>query len=295
MLSYLETFFNEFDFPQDSREFLTDAYVQLAKNDKANKFLTQAAETYRKDFNCDYLDMLENCKLIAEETAIHEYTVSLLLYICLTKYSKKHYEKHGYSEELWHNTFVDLRYKLIECKLIKGIHGTFVARWISGFFALTRFGFKRLQFEISEAKRDYKYANKEIKANDPVINVHIPRTGTPLTPAEVEKDFKAAAEFFKDSFKNSPVAFACHSWLLFEKLKDFLNAKSNIVAFMNKFDIIFTDYLEAGNYNQVWRLFDVDYKDSLDNLPEDTSLRRAYKQYLKDGGKWGAGYGIFFA
>ena len=89
--------------------------------------------------------------------------------------------------------------------------------------------------------------------------------------------------------------FTCHSWLLYEKLREFLRKTSNIVAFMNKFDIIHTDYLEKGDYSQVWRLFDVDYNGNLDDLPEDSSLRISYKKYLKEGGKWGEGYGIFFA
>ena len=83
--------------------------------------------------------------------------------------------------------------------------------------------------------------------------------------------------------------------MLYEKLREFLRESSNIIAFMNKFDIVYTDYLEEGDYNQIWRLYDVDYSGNLDDLPEKTSLHRAYKQYLKDGGKWGAGYGLFFA
>ena len=86
----------------------------------------------------------------------------------------------------------------------------------------------------------------------------------------------------------------CHSWLLFEKLRDYLRDTSNIVSFMNNFDIVYTEHLELGDYSEVWRLFDVDYNGKLDDLPENSSLRRSFKQYLKEGGKWGEGYGIFF-
>ena len=114
-------------------------------------------------------------------------------------------------------------------------------------------------------------------------------------PSEYEEDFEAAKIFFKKSFTATPMAFSCHSWLLNEKLREFLSEKSNIISFMNKFEIVYTDFHEVGNYNQIWRLFDVDYNGNLQNLPADTSLRCAFKKYLIEGGKWGAGYGIFFA
>ena len=36
----------------------------------------------------------------------------------------------------------------------------------------------------------------------------------------------------------------------------------------------------------------MDYTGNVNDYPEDTSLRRAYKQYLLDGGTTGAGFGV---
>ena len=44
----------------------------------------------------------------------------------------------------------------------------------------------------------------------------------------------------------------------------------------------------------MWRLFDMDYTGDLDDFPGDSTLRRNYKQFLKDGGRVGEGYGVFF-
>jgi nicotinic acid phosphoribosyltransferase len=43
---------------------------------------------------------------------------------------------------------------------------------------------------------------------------------------------------------------------------------------------------------RVWRLFDMDYTGNIEDYPENTSMRRAYKQYLLDGGRTGEGFGI---
>ena len=295
MLDHINNFFEEFDFPADTVAVLTSAYKAIYNDDVSKGIFDRFIGEYSESVNIDYNLMLDKCAEIAERLRLHEYTVKLLIYVCLTKPLRDHYYKAGYTSEIYRRTVLDLKYKLIECKLIKGIDGTFVANWISGFFNMTRFGFNRLQFEVKTCKADYISGDKSVKVGDPAIIVHIPRTGTPLDPAECEKDFEAAKEFFMDCFKDTPMVFTCHSWLLYEKLREFLRETSNIVSFMNKFDIISTDYLDFGDYNQVWRLFDVDYSGDLDDLPENSSLQRAYKQYLKDGGRWGAGYGIFFA
>jgi hypothetical protein len=294
MINHIEKFCNEFGFPVESRDALLSTYNKIIVDKESNELLSTAIRDYQNNYNCDYKKYLTDCERIAQIIEVHEYTVKLLLFVTFSKALKEHYIKNGYDDQLYYSTMLDLKYKLIECKLVKGVDGTYVANWLTGFFALTRFGFNRLQFEIRPAKLDYTSNGNSIKAGDPVINVHIPRTGTPLTPTEFEEDFDKAASFFSESFTDRPIAFVCHSWLLYEKLREFLKETSNIIAFMNKFDIIFTDYLEFGDYSQIWRLFDVDYSGNLDDLPEDSSLRRAYKQYLKDGGKWGAGYGIFF-
>ena len=294
MQKYIEAFLEEFDYPLDSREVLAAAYDVISKNAEASDLFNRALSEYKKNINCDYGAYLDECKVISEDINLHEYTVKFLFFICLSRELRNHYKNNEYSDEMYHSAMLDLKYKLIECKLVKGINGSFVANWFSGFFNLTRFAFKRLQFEVKGAKIDHKSGDKSIKAGDPIIVIHIPRTGTPLSPTECDEDFNKAKEFFKDSFTDTPIAFSCHSWLVYEKLREFLSDKSNIIAFMNRFEICYTDFHDLGNYSQVWRLFDVDYNGDLNDLPEDSSLRRAFKKYLIDGGKWGAGYGIFF-
>ena len=69
---------------------------------------------------------------------------------------------------------------------------------------------------------------------------------------------------------------------------------SNLEYFKERFEIIHTHLYEKGDYSEMWRLFDMDYTGNLNDFPGDSSLRRAYKQYLLDGGQVGEGYGVFF-
>ena len=91
------------------------------------------------------------------------------------------------------------------------------------------------------------------------------------------------------------MAFTCCSWLLYPDNLDILPEKSNVRKFMLEFDIINKFDDKPGEYADMWRLFDMDYTGNFDDYPEDSSLRRAFKAHLKNGGKTGEGYGIFFA
>jgi hypothetical protein len=190
---------------------------------------------------------------------------------------------------------LDLKYKLKECELVKGIVGSFVCFWFGGFFRLQRFALGRLQFEIIPSKYNYERNGKSIKIGDPIINVHIPRTETPLLHEKCIEAYSMAKKFFADKFSDSPVAFCCSTWLFSPAILEMLNATSNIKLFSADFDIIESGYREPGEYKDIWRLYDMDYTGDLSILPEDTSFRRAYKQYLINGGREGHGYGIFFA
>ena len=186
------------------------------------------------------------------------------------------------------NTVLDLKWKLIECKDIKGIRGSFVAGWFGGFFKLERFALGRMQFQIITIDRDYeKYGVKLVGGVSRVIDVHIPKDGTPLDKESCEKSYAMAREFFKEEVgENAP--FVCHSWLLFPENKNLLSPRSNLYRFFSEYDIVDFGYDEGGD---LWRLFDTNEVNPY-RLPADTSMRRAYIEHLKNGGRVGWGFGI---
>ena len=91
-----------------------------------------------------------------------------------------------------------------------------------------------------------------------------------------------------------PIPFFCESWLIYSKMDDLLPQRSNIRTFKERFEVIHDHLYEKGDYSEMWRLFDMDYTGDLDDFPGDSTLRRNYKQFLKDGGQVGEGYGVFF-
>ncbi|MBQ7830967.1 MAG: hypothetical protein IJ393_02695 [Clostridia bacterium] len=95
-----------------------------------------------------------------------------------------------------------------------------------------------------------------------------------------------------DKIPNKQVVFVCHSWLLYTPTLEIFPKHSNTYRFSHEFDVLWDEHNKVGEYSSAWRLFDMDYTGNVNDYPEDTSLRRAYKQYLLDGGTTGAGFGV---
>lgn len=295
MREYLSWFFKEFAYTDDEVAALTAGYNGIYENPEAALIFDGVLAVYRQNYSCDYRALLLECDKAAELCGVHSYTVRLLAFICMSRRLRELYCEKGIDLAIWHNSMLDLKYKLIECKLVKGIYGSFVASWFDRFFNMTRFALGRLQFEVVPFKRTYERDGKRLAPDSPVINVHIPRTETPLDRQSCLDAYAMAREFFKDSFQETPMAFVCGSWLLFDKLRDFLPETANIIRFMNDYHVTETVFADEGDYKSLWRIFDMECPDDLDALPENTTLRRAYKSYAKSGGRLGTGYGVFFA
>ena len=287
MRSYIDSFMRECDYPEDAIPFLLDAYDKIISS--SDGLLCLVAE-YEADYKIDYEAALSKIKEISLESGVHEYTGALLLFICYTRGLRAHYEREGISLDLFLPSVLDLKYKLDECKCVYGIVGSFVAKWFSGFFNLTRFALGRLQFEIVEFGGEYDNGELKLTPKSKVINVHIPRTLTPLDRKSTIESYRLAAEFFGPRLDGS-IAFTCSSWLLFPRHREMLKDGSNILAFMNDYDIVSSG--EYSNYNEVWRLFDKNYDGDPSHLPTDSSLRRAYVDLISRGECTGWGKGVF--
>lgn len=289
MREYLISFFDEFSY--DARDTLTllDTYEKISECEVARELLLATLSAYGENYKLDYnTEILSRAKRISEITGIHSYTVELLVFICMTKSLRKYYALEKIGMQIYRDSVLDLKWKLEECKAVKGICGSFVAPWFVGFFDLTRFALGRLQFEL--IKFPFEYDNDGIllkKDESLVINVHIPRTGTPMDKESCDLSYARAREFFKGEVgENCP--FVCHSWLLFPENKNIVPPHSNTYRFMSEYLVWKWEYNDG---EDLWRLFDTDEKDP-GKLPADTTLRRCYVDHLKRGGRVGWGLGI---
>ena len=296
MREYVVNFLNDFDYPEEAKKELIEAYDILVSDEFCKAELDAIMKLYEADIKFDYGIIFKKTPEMEKKCGVHHYKTELIVFILFSKHLKSLYKAENIDESIWFNSMLDLKYKLLECKAVKNMWGSFVAWWFPGFFQLNRFALGRLQFETNAYDQaDYTKDGKTVKKGDTVIGVHIPRTLTPLDKPSYDAAFDMAREFFKDKMGGAPMAFTCCSWLLYPDNIDILPEKSNVRKFMLEFDIINKFDDKPGEYADMWRLFDMDYTGNFDDYPEDSSLRRAFKAHLKNGGKTGEGYGIFFA
>ena len=290
MQSYLKEFFREFDYDRADADYFLSAYDSICASDEARAGFYTALSAYDGDMECDFGELLRAASTAGGAVGLHPYTAELLLCFCLSRRLRAYYAERGIADGVYATTILDLRYKLEECKRVKGVRGSFVASWFSGHFALRLFGLGRLQFEWVDFKRDYQKDGRRLTPDSRVLNVHIPGSGAPLTEEACEDAYARAYDFFcrKDGL---PCAFVCHSWLLFREHENMLSEASNIRRFMEDYTLVQTG--EYDDYSQLWRLFDCQYTGNVDDLPADSSLRRAYIDLIRRGEKTGFGLGIY--
>ena len=82
----------------------------------------------------------------------------------------------------------------------------------------------------------------------------------------------------------------CGSWLLYPRHREFLPEKSNILKFLNDFEIV--SWEEKENFGDAWRVFGRYADLPFEQLPRDTSLRKAFAEWLCSGRKTGSGFGF---
>ena len=106
--------------------------------------------------------------------------------------------------------------------------------WLSRHFEAKIFRLGRLQFCMGDVHEDIP--EKGLRKGDPILEIHIP-FGPKLTEEEARKSLAMAKEFFAAHFPEYDYkCFTCHSWLLDDKLKDYLDPGSNILKFSALFE-----------------------------------------------------------
>ena len=290
MRKYLVSFFNDFEYDSTDAEFLLFTYDRIVGREDTLAVWNEAIGMYERNYNCDFELIISLAQEVAQRLDMHTYTAELLVFICLSRHLKELYDKQGIDPSIFHNSMLDLKYKLDECKTVKGIVGSFVAWWFPRFFNLERVALGRLQFEVDSFGHYYEQNGHILTPDSKAINVHIPRTLTHLTSESCDEAFKMAKEYFKGEV-SEPCPFICHSWMLYSGNKDILPEDTNVRKFMSRFDLF--DYADDPNLEDLWRIFDTDEKDP-NKLPTDSRMRKAYVDHLKNGGQIGWGHGVFF-
>lgn len=282
MKQYILDFMTQYDYPQPAIEAVIDAYNILKDNAQFNYIL----ENYYTDETIN-----EDCKdgllyTLCRDLQVNFFTAKLLLYICLSPNLKQMYIDSGYSEDFWCENIGDLKLKMTECYNVHKIWGLFSNGWFPSVFRMDTFTLGRMSYNVRVYDGDdFTVGGRKVKAGDKLICVHIPSSGKPFDREARLASYKRAYEFFGVSL------FRCETWLLYPPNKEILNERSNIISFMNDFDIVKS--YEYDDDHILWRIFGDKYNLPANELPRDSSLRKAYADFLANGNKLGAGVGYF--
>lgn len=290
MKNYLIDFLKKFEFPLDSHKAFTDAFDKIASKEEYLSRFKSLLKIYADDMDCDYVKLVDDGDLLASECGVHPYTFKIILHIFMAEILRGYYKRKNIPESYWYDSMLDLRYQAETCKLVKDIWGAFCGYWFIYFFQLKRFSFGRLQIEIIDFNREYDKNGLVLSKDSKVFNVHIPRTGGKLDKNEVDRAYEDAMEFYKKYFNFNSNVFFCHTWLLFPDNLSVLKPDSNMAKFINDYDVFEVELKD--DYQELYRLFDMEYTGDVSVLPTNTSLQRAYIEWIKQGKKIGIGCGI---
>jgi hypothetical protein len=292
MHSYIVTFCNEIRFPEEAIQDLLQNYNELSAKENWLDRFNELVEYFKKNNSKDKHEAIfSQLDEVAKLSGLQNYSVHMLYLIALSIHTRKLYEEKNISFDIYLDSMSDLRAKLMECYELYGVWGTSVGWWEIDLFNLNLIALGRLQFELIPYQGEYTNGTHRLKQGDMVLNVHIPSLG-PLLYEDCKASFKKAALYFRDYFKERPVTFVCHSWLLYPEHRLFLPPNSNILKFMSFFDIISSEISE--DKSDLWRVFYKDWEKDPIDLPRNTSIQRAYADWLMNGNKIGMGYGVFF-
>lgn len=262
----------------DNREFYQRIGVtgRMAEAAESVKMPDGDYEAYKRLVFADPERFCKNVRLLGGYRQIFLY-----LYLRFAADAREAYEKAGIHEKIYWDTMGDIAVWADNCLRQYGEAGIEEAEWLWRHVTMRLFRLGRLQYEIIAPAEDITCNQREVKAGQRALNLHIPQ-GSPLFPAQCVESLREAEDFFQGYEE-----ITCHSWLLNPVLKQLLGADSNIVRFQSLFDIY---SLDASSRQAEERVFGR-VEEKPDRYPERTSLQKALKRYLLEGGRVGSGYG----
>lgn len=277
-VKFLQHFLEKEDFPATARE----ALVQAARSipDKLDAILSFYEQSY------DHEATVPMVKQLHKNSGVHEYTIWMILLILAAEKARPFYK----TEEIYWNTFCDLRYKAQECFDVYGIWGTFVAHWYPIFFNGSIVKMGRMEYQIRKCpfKTPQTVMGITVNPGDPILALHIPTSFEPFDKEARIESYRMAWRYFCPDGR--PLVCVCGSWLLYDQYEEVFVPGSNINSFRKEFHMLYSK--PADTFTNCWRVFGSKHQLPTEDLPEKTSLQRAFKRYMLAGGTHGNGTGV---
>lgn len=295
-LDFLDLILEKCAFPADAVVFFKDLATRLIAGGLEEEFNSFIDEYYATGCDADKLDVI--LQSFSDRTGENFYSCWMLLLLLASERAKPLYEKRGVPDEIFWDTFTDLRCKALECKEVKGVWGTFVADWYDLFCLCRIIKFGRIEYQDAtyDSDEERTYGNVTLTKGMKILSMHIPSSGEPFDPEARLKSYKMAFDFYTKELGEDVLVCKCGSWLLYPPYKKAFPENSNSSSFMDDFDLFKLYNDTPGEYKEFddkWRVYGRDHEKPLAELPEDTAMRRGFKKYFLEGGRPGCADGYF--
>jgi len=241
-------------------------------------------------------------KELAEELRIDFSVLNMFIFINFACDAKTKFDEKGIDEKIYYDTMLDITISAEVYHHSSGKYGLDDARleWLWRHLELVIFTLGRLQFEITSLTHDIplyltpsgafvptKEGNREILTKGAFsLSTHIPE-GPKMYHEDCIDCYKKAKIFFKKHFGQDVLFCTCWSWLISPQLRLWLGNDSNIIKFQRDYVLV----NEVPSDGTIYYLYLIK-KDNPDDYPENTSLQRKVKAFIKSGGIVTEGYGV---
>lgn len=287
-LNFLESFMERTDFPPEAAEAFMQAGGQLRRGGWEEAMDGVVEFFYENGFSVATTQPLIDD--LAQNTGLSPYTLWELALIFAAETARTAYLERGTSEEIFYDTFCDLRYKALECKRVKGVWGNFVAFWYPIFYTCDIVKLGRLEYETRVYNGPaFQGKGFSLMPGDRVKSIHIPSSGEPFDQRARLESYRKAYQFFQEELAGGPLVCMCHSWLLYPEYRNVLPEGSNILSFMEDFHIL---KVEDSPMDDAWRVFGASGEGSAEHWPQETRMQRAFRSHVLAGGKTGSALGV---
>ena len=188
----------------------------------------------------------------------------------------------GIDEQITWDTLRDVAISVEWFRRRHGRPGFNSAFWMAQHFRCGLFQLGRLQFNFEDVDFD-PGPDAPFAKGDPCLGVHIPALG-PLTPEACDASVAQARAFFPKHFPERSFRVAtCGSWLLDPQLGEYLPGDSNVIRFQRRFNLV--ELVHPGDDDVIRFVFGY-VPESLDELPQTTTMERAAVAHIKSGRSW---------
>ena len=215
---------------------------------------------------------------------------------------REYHTSRGIPENISWASLGDLGLQMNAYRRIYGTSGLHTQTWLTLTFRGGLYILGRLQFDRTTIPADFPPGPDGVAGphrGKGAVSVHIPAHGV-LDFDECNQSMARASEFFPRHFPDQPVHYmlALLGWMLDKQLTDYLPPESNLLRFQRRFNIVPAEKQEepmagwtGGDRAMLKFVFNrtvgsADPSQLLDELPQETTLQRAFVTHVRSGKHW---------